>query len=380
MENYLRFMTDALPAIERVQILAGRVDNGGPAFTDMVTRRPFPRFVAGQITTEPLRVRGAASRVRLAPVIAEPHLQWAPRGRGWLGRRSFDAFAAGVGPAIAAAADRPDVLHVFCGGNLAAAGVIAARRLGVPLVVTPQAHPGQWDDDPQSGRAYRAADRVLASGEADAGTYRALGVPEERLRIVPPCTAHLPRGGGERVRAAHGVYGPLIVYVGRRASYKGVDLLVEAAARLDGDVTVALIGAGEPLGASPGRARVLELGAVGDTEKAAWLEAADVLSLPSAHESFGLAVAEGWSFGVPAVTSDIAPLRSLVESVGGGLAVERTATAQAEAIGALLADPARARAMGAAGLAYWRDRLAPEATAAGTLEIYRELVDAKVAA
>ena len=49
---------------------------------------------------------------------------------------------------------------------------------------------------------------------------------------------------------------------------------------------------------------------MGDTEKAAWLEAADVLSLPSAHESFGLAVAEGWSFGVPAVTSDIAPLRS----------------------------------------------------------------------
>ena len=182
IENYLRFMTDALPAIERVQILAGRVDNGGPAFTDMVTRRPFPRFVAGQITTEPLRVRGAASRVRLAPVIAEPHLQWAPRGRGWLGRRSFDAFAAGVGPAIAAAADRPDVLHVFCGGNLAAAGVIAARRLGVPLVVTPQAHPGQWDDDPQSGRAYRAADRVLASGEADA--------------------EHLPRPGGARGAAA----------------------------------------------------------------------------------------------------------------------------------------------------------------------------------
>jgi glycosyltransferase involved in cell wall biosynthesis len=155
-------------------------------------------------------------------------------------------------------------------------------------------------------------------------------------------------------------------------------VLVEACARL-GDVTVALIGTGEPLRADPGRARLLELGAVDDAEKAAWLEAADVLSLPSAHESFGLAVAEAWSFGVPAVTSDIAPLRALVETVGGGLAVPRTAADQAEAIGALLSHPTRARAMGQAGLEYWHGHLSPEATAARTLDVYDELVGTRKA-
>src|SRR4051812_37731456 len=167
IENHLRFMCEALPPLERVQILTARVDNVFPLYTDVLARETFTPFTQGQVTVEPLRARGLA-RLRLAPVVAQPRLDWLPRGRGWLGRRTFDGFAAGVAPSIAADADRPDVLHVFSGGNLAGAGVIAARRLGVPLVVTPSAHPGQWDDDPQSGRAYRAADLVMAWGEADA--------------------------------------------------------------------------------------------------------------------------------------------------------------------------------------------------------------------
>jgi glycosyltransferase involved in cell wall biosynthesis len=310
----------------------------------------------------------------MLPVVAQPHFGWAPRGRGWLGRRSFNAFAAAVGPAIAAAADRPDVLHVFAGGNLAAAGVIAARLLRVPLVVTPQAHPGQWDDDPLSGRAYRHADRVLASGDVDAETYRRLGVTEAHLRITAPCTAHLPRGGGPPVRAGHGVEGPLVLYVGRRQGYKGVDLLVEAVARL-GDVTLALIGAGEPITADRGSARIIDVGAVSDDEKAAWLEASDALCLPSSNESFGLAVAEGWSFAVPAVTSDIPVLRALIDEAGGGLAVERTPSALAGALRCLLEEPERARRMGQAGLAFWEEHLSPEAAARRTVAIYDEVLD-----
>jgi glycosyltransferase involved in cell wall biosynthesis len=370
IENHLRCMSEALPALERVQILAARVDDGFPLYTDVLARRAFPPFASGPVTTEPLRA-SPAGRLRMLPVAVQPHLDWAPRGRGWLARRSFAAFAAGVAPAIAAAADRPDVLHVFSGGNLAAAGVAAGRRVGVPVVLTPSAHPGQWDDDPLSGRAYRAADLVLAWGEADAETYRRLGVPEARLRISEPCTAHLPRGGGPGVRAAHGIAGPLVVFLGRRQGYKGVDLLVRAVARLDG-VTLALVGAGDPVRAE----RVVDAGGVTDDGKAAWLEAADVLCLPSAHESFGLAVAEGWSFAVPAVTSDIPALRALVAAAGGGVAVPRDPGALAAALAALLADRERARRMGEAGLAYWRDHHSPEAAARRTLDIYAALLEA----
>jgi glycosyltransferase involved in cell wall biosynthesis len=372
IENHLHFMTEALPPVDRVQIVTARVDDGWPHYTDVLSRRTFPGFAHGQVTTEPLRVAGT-DRLRLLPVVAQPHLQWAPRGRGWLSRRVFEAFAAGVGPAIAAAADRPDVLHVFSGGNLAAAGVDAGRRLGVPVVVTPSAHPGQWDDDPQSGQAYRAADVVLAWGEVDAETYLRLGVAEARVRISPPCTARLPRGGGPGVRASYEIDGPLVVFVGRRQGYKGVDLLVDAAARIGAGVTVALLGAGEPLTADPGEARLIDLGSVDDVQKAAWLDAADVLCLPSAHESFGLAVAEGWSFGVPALTSDIPALRSLVEAAGGGLAVPRTREALADGLRALIDDPVRARELGEQGHLHWHAHLSPEAAARRTLEIYDEL-------
>src|SRR4051812_50090512 len=80
IENHLRFMTEALPALERVQILSGRADHRFPLYTDMLERKAFPPFVSGQVTTEPLRVRGA-DRLRLVPRPAQPHPWWAPPGR-----------------------------------------------------------------------------------------------------------------------------------------------------------------------------------------------------------------------------------------------------------------------------------------------------------
>src|SRR3954462_1997215 len=112
IENHVRFMCAALPPLERVQILTARVDNVFPLYTDVLAREAFTPFTQGQATFEPLRARGLA-RLRLAPLVRQPHVDWLPRGRGWVARRTFAGFAAGVAPAIAAGADRPDVLHVF---------------------------------------------------------------------------------------------------------------------------------------------------------------------------------------------------------------------------------------------------------------------------
>jgi glycosyltransferase involved in cell wall biosynthesis len=364
IETHLRFLTDALPPLERVQILTPRVDDGWPHYTDVLARGSFEPFARGQVPTEPLRAR----HPRLLPVAAERLLQWAPRGRGWVGRRSFHGYAAGVGPAIAAAADRPAVLHVLSGGNLAAATALAARRLSVPVVMTPSAHPGQWDDDPLSGAAYRAADLVLAWSDADAETYRRLGVSPQRLRISPPAGAPLSPGGGAALRASHGIAGPLVVFVGRRQAYKGAGLLIEAARRAS--FTAVLVGPGDPVRETG----VIDAGRVTDEARAAWVDAADVLAMPSSHESFGLAVAEAWSVGTPVVTSDIPVLRALVEAAGGGLAVARDPVSIAGAIEAIAGDPARARALGEAGRRYWRKELSPESAARRTLAAYEELI------
>jgi hypothetical protein len=63
ISSNLRLLTGALPSLERVQILTPRTDQGWPADTDVVARSSFETFGHGEVTTEPLRVRG---RERLA--------------------------------------------------------------------------------------------------------------------------------------------------------------------------------------------------------------------------------------------------------------------------------------------------------------------------
>jgi glycosyltransferase involved in cell wall biosynthesis len=377
ISNHLRLLSGALPPLDRVQILTPRADNEWPRNTDVLRRHSFPSLSKGQVTTEALRLRGHRW-VRALWVAAEPRLQWVPRGRGWLARRSFNAYATAVGSEIARRADRPSILHVLGGGNLAAAGIHAARRLGVPVAISPSAHPGQWDDDPQSGSAYRAADVILAWGEADARTYLDLGVSPERIRHLPPCFAELPRGDGTDVRTKHRVAGPLVVFVGARQPYKGLDILLDALAKLAGRIpglTLAAVGNGPPLPATSGGARLIDVGFANDSEKAAWIRAADVLCLPSAHESFGIAVAEAMSVGTPVVTSDIPPLAALIESSGAGLAVPRAAEPLARAIGDVLAnEDGLAERMGAAGERYWRENLRLDVVVARTLGEYARLV------
>ncbi|MBV9365934.1 MAG: glycosyltransferase family 4 protein, partial [Solirubrobacterales bacterium] len=289
---------------------------------------------------------------------------------------NYRRYGAVMGDAMARTADRPDVLHLMNGGNFAAAGAHASRRLGVPLVVTPQAHPGQWDDDPASGEAYRKAQKVIASGEADARTYLGLDVAPQRVAIVPPCSAPLPQGRGEPLRRDRQLDGPLVLFLGVRREYKGVDVLMQAAPQVSRDVpgvTFAFVGPGAALPPAPDGVRILDVGPVDEEEKAGWLEAADVLALPSGYESFGLVVAEAWSLGTPVVTSTAPALVELVKAGGGGLAVPRETGALARALVDVLRDPAAARDMGAKGRAHWRAHHTPERTARRLLEIYSSL-------
>src|SRR4051794_11939508 len=147
IENHLRFMCDALPPLERVQILTARVDNTFPLYTDVLARETFTPFTQGQATVEPLRARGLA-RARLAPVVAQPRLDWLPRGRGWLARRTFEGFAAGVAPAIAADAGRPGGLPVVFGGHPPRAGGVASPPPCGPLLLAPPAPPGPGGGEP----------------------------------------------------------------------------------------------------------------------------------------------------------------------------------------------------------------------------------------
>jgi glycosyltransferase involved in cell wall biosynthesis len=373
-ERYLSLFATVLAGDHGVQVLAQQVDDaqrGHLAVAYLGAR--FRPTVAEGVRVDPLRL-SLAEKLRLLPLVGRAAAYRVPRLR--LADDDFKRYGAVLGSAIARTADAPDVLHVMTGGNLAAAGAYAKRVMGVPLVVTPQAHPGQWDDDPASGVAYRQAELIVASGEADANTYRALGVVEERLAIVPPCTARLPAGTGDTLRREHGIDGSMVLFLGVRRPYKGHDVLLQAAPRIIREVprtTFAFVGPGPRLAPPPDGVRVLDVGPVSEQDKAAWLDAADVVALPSAYESFGLVVAEAWSVGTPVVASRVPALAELVAAGRGGLVVDRVPSAVAAAVIELLQDSGAARAMGEAGRRYWAANHTPERTADRLLELYRGL-------
>jgi glycosyltransferase involved in cell wall biosynthesis len=377
IEAHARLLAGELAGEHDVTVVA---EDAGPrsALRQLADPRPaFAPYADGRVSVLPLRVP-YPQRVGRWPgaIAAVPGLRrHAYRDRVRAVTMAADARAAGR--SLAPLLRDLDVLHVLGGGGLAATGVEAGRRAGVPVVVSPFAHPGQWDDDAASGTFYRRAAAVVAQLPVEAELHRSLGVPEDRITVCGPCVQAPEEADGDALRAGRGIDGPLVLFLGVRRPYKGADLVLAAAERLGADaadVTWAFVGPGPALPAAPGVAgRVVDAGAVDGAEKAAWLRAADLLCLPSRFESFGIVVVEAWWARTAVVTSDIPALRELVVAAGGGEAVPPTPAALAAALAALLRDPERRAALAAAGHERAREH-APAAIAARHATLYREVL------
>ncbi len=292
----------------------------------------------------------------------------------WLRKRTSGYYTAVVRGVLAPLLADADVVHVLGGEVMAVAAVETARRLGKPVAISPFAHPGDWGFDAGSIRAYRGADAVIATTEADAEVYRGAGVAEERLWVVglPVPWVAPTETPLEPASASDG--SPLVLFLGARRPTKGVEILLEAAPLVWScrpDVRFAFVGPGDPLPSVD--ARVSDVGRVSDAQRAAWLARATALCLPSAGESFGLVVPEAWSHAVPVVVSDIPVLEELVRVSGGGVVAKREPRAVADAIVTLLDEPERARSLGEAGRHYWSSNLTPLAVMRRHLDIYDQL-------
>lgn len=135
------------------------------------------------------------------------------------------------------------------------------------------------------------------------------GLPLERFLESPEKTARA------RELTAQFEDAPVVLFVGRLVYYKGLNVLLDAFARLDSrEARLVAIGTG-PL-ESTLREQATRLGIADrvsfippcdDDELAAWYSAADVFCLPSVErsEAFGLVQVEAHASGTPVVSTDL---------------------------------------------------------------------------
>jgi rhamnosyl/mannosyltransferase len=154
--------------------------------------------------------------------------------------------------------------------------------------------------------------------------------------------------------------GPVVLFLGRVAYYKGLDVLVRSMQGIE--ATCLIVGNG-PLRGSLGQLvnelhltqKIVFVGEVPDEERAAYYHAADlfVLASTSRAESFGIAMLESMACGTPAVSTELGTGTSWVNQHDEtGLVVPpNDPTALSTAIRALLEDEGRRRQMGYAAAA-----------------------------
>lgn len=219
---------------------------------------------------------------------------------------------------------------------------------------------------------FRRATRLLAVSLDHAAHCRLAPLFRRRSEAV----VELPNGvdaqhfrpglDGTAVRRRYTVpdAAPLVLFVGvldRAHHFKGAGRLLQAFAELTHPTAVLmLVGDGELREAFAQQAaalgiaeRVRFVGKVANADLPPYYTACDVAVLPTAPpESFGMVLIEAMACARPVIASNIPGVRAVVSDGLDGLLVQPGNQADLTAkLGALLADPAIARSMGARGRA-----------------------------
>ena len=294
------------------------------------------------------------------------------------------------------------------------AGHLAALLYGIPHVLT--AHSLEplrpWKAE-QLGGGYRISSWVerTAVEAADAVIAVSSGMREDVLTTYPaldPNRVHVVRNGidtdvwyraeptpGESLLAELGVdtSRPIVAFVGRITRQKGVAHLVAAAHRFAPEVQLVLC-AGAPdtpeiaaevtaavqqlAAARGGVFWVREMMQIGKIREI--LSAANVFVCPSVYEPLGIVNLEAMACSTAVVASDVGGIPEVIADGETGLLVHYDATDPtgyesrlADAVNALIADPARAEQFGRAGRQRCIEEFSWAHIAEQTLEIYRKV-------
>lgn len=312
-----------------------------------------------------------------------PRYHWPDRSAKACARSVRGAFS----PRLAAG-ERYDIVHIHGSWPAGIGAPGLARELGCPLVITLHI-----EDDPrlvQRSRGYRTmvqqTDAIVVVGHPLARFLTPFGV-EDKTHQIPNATrlpadfpALLARARQQPARPwGH------VVSVSNLWPSKGVGLNLRALARLrDQGVDwyrYTVVGDGpereplETLARNLGIAeRVVFKGRLPNEQTLAAVAAADIFSLPSWQESFGIVYLEAMACSKPAIGCNTQGAADILRPGQDGLLVApRDVDSLAEALGRLLQNPSLAESMGKSG-AERADEFTWERNAAQYLDLYRSLL------
>ena len=248
-----------------------------------------------------------------------------------------------------------------------------AAALGVPFTIKARGSDihfwgGRRGIAEQIVEAGKAADGLIAVSAALKRDMAALGMPDEKIRVLHTGVdldlfRPADRAAG---KAALGVDGPLLISIGHLNGRKGQEIALAALAQIPG-ATLLLAGDGPERGklereaAAKGlAARVRFLGTLPHAALPALLAAADVMVLPTISEGLANVWVEALACGTPVVTSDVGGAREVIDRPEAGRLVPRDPDAVAGAVRELLADPPDSAAVRAAAERFSWERNAAE--------------------
>lgn len=291
----------------------------------------------------------------------------------------------------------PDVAHAhFWMSGIAAH--LGAHTTGVPVVQTFHAlgsvkrrYLGDADTSPASrvrmeAALGRQADAVIATCNDEISELGRLGVPRQRIRVVPcGVDTSLFRVGGS---AYSGRPVPRLVCVGRIVERKGFDTVIAALRRIP-EAELLIVGGPPPdrMDADPEVCRLRELARSGGAERrvrflggvdratvASILRSSDIAVTVPWYEPFGMVALEAMACGVPVVASAVGGhLDTVIDGTTGVLVPPRAPVTLARRVRELLIDPMRRTALGLAAADRARCRYSWDRIAAETLEVYQEV-------
>lgn len=277
------------------------------------------------------------------------------------------------------------------------AGAIFAAKTGVALNVENHSfhiNEPDWISEKPHHRLYnriaihvvRRAGSIRSYSPGQNDVLRAIGVPEDRLFVVPACVPEMVFPTRAEARAHLGLSDdePVIFSAGRMVPCKNLGVLLEAVALLRSHKAARLLLAGDGPSRSEWEARgvalglgdaVRWLGQVPESEIPALHAAADVYATPSTRETGPRTVLEAYLAGRPVVvTADMGVTQmGVCEHNRSALVLDpHDARGWADALNELLSNPQRGERMAADGRARCAEEQSMPATARALMDVFRQ--------